>query len=167
MLASSRGAYAVDVGLYRGGFGRDPDGYALEIIDSPGLAQPYLGAIGFGVNDLDKAKDFYSRVLGMHTVGDLITVPGVWDELLLQYEGDQGSALVLMHYTDGSQRNYTNNPMKSVHFVPDSAALTAKVAAEGLPILSQPMVFDVLGTKALIGLARDPDGYTLEMVTTQ
>lgn len=63
--------------------------------------------------------------------------------------------------------NYVNNPVKTVHFVADSRALTGKVEKAGLPILSQPNIFDVMGTKALIGLARDPDGYTVEMVTTQ
>jgi catechol 2,3-dioxygenase-like lactoylglutathione lyase family enzyme len=148
------------------GFARDPDGYILELIESPQLTVPYLGAIGLGVSDLDKAKDFYTRVLGMQPMGDLLVVPNVWDEWILRHPSGMGSALVLMRFSDGMPHNYTNNPLKTVHFLADAAALTARVAQEGLPILSQPMVFDVLGTKALIGLARDPDGYTLEMVTT-
>lgn len=148
------------------GFARDPDGYILELIEQPSATQPYLGAIGLGVADLEKSKDFYTRVLGMQPMGGLLVVPNIWDEWILQHPSGKGSALVLMHYTDGMPRNYTNNPLKTVHFLADAASLTAQVAKEGLPILSQPMVFDVLGVKALIGLARDPDGYTLEMVTT-
>jgi catechol 2,3-dioxygenase-like lactoylglutathione lyase family enzyme len=148
------------------GFARDPDGYILEIIEQPGLAVPYLGAIGLGVADLDKAKDFYTRVLGMVPMGDLLVVPGVWDEWILRHASGMGSALVLMKYTDGMPRNYTNNPLKTVHFLADAKALTAKVEAEGLPILTQPTVFDVLGTKSLIGMAKDHDGYQVEMVTT-
>lgn len=147
------------------GFARDPDGYTLEIIESPGLTQPFLGAIGLGVADLDRAKNFYTTVLGMQPMGGLLQVPGVWDEWILQHPSGMGSALVLMHYTDGTPRNYTNNPLKTAHFVADSAALTARVEQAGLPILTQPMDFDVLGVKAKIGLARDPDGYQLEMVT--
>jgi catechol 2,3-dioxygenase-like lactoylglutathione lyase family enzyme len=149
------------------GFARDPDGYILEIIESPGLTVPYLGAIGIGVADLEKAKDFYTRVLGMQTMGNLISVPNVWDEWILQYPSGKGSSLVILHYTDGSTRNYLNNPIKTVHFVPDSRALTESVQREGLPILSQPTMYNVQGVNALIGLARDPDGYQLEMVTTQ
>jgi catechol 2,3-dioxygenase-like lactoylglutathione lyase family enzyme len=149
------------------GFARDPDGYVLEIIESPGLAVPYLGAIGLGVSDIAKAKDFYTRVLGMVQMGELISVPNVWDEVILQHTSGKGSALVLLHYTDGGVHNYLNNPIKTVHFVADARATAASVEQEGLQILSQPAVLDVLGTKALIGLARDPDGYTLELVTTQ
>jgi catechol 2,3-dioxygenase-like lactoylglutathione lyase family enzyme len=148
------------------GFARDPDGYILEIIESPQLTVPYLGAIGLGVSDLDKAKDFYTRVLGMQPMGDLLVVPGIWDEWILAHPSGMGSSLVLMKYTDGTPRNYTNNPLKTVHFLADAAAVSASVAQEGLPILTQPMVFDVLGTKSLISLTKDPDGYTVELVTT-
>jgi len=147
------------------GFARDPDGYTLEIIESPGLQMPFLGAIGLGVSDLDRAKAFYTQVLGMQPMGDLLQVPGVWDEWILQHPSGMGSALVLLHYTDGQPHNYTGNPLKTAHFVADSAALTTRVEQAGLPILSPPMVFDVLGTQAKIGLASDPDGYTVEMVT--
>jgi hypothetical protein len=54
-----------------------------------------------------------------------------------------------------------------VHFVPDSRALTESVQREGLPILSPPTMYNVQGVDAVIGLARDPDGYQLEMVTTK
>jgi catechol 2,3-dioxygenase-like lactoylglutathione lyase family enzyme len=146
------------------GFARDPDGYVLEIIEASDLAVPYLGAVGLGVADLDRAKDFYTRVLGMRAKGDLIKVPGVWDEWLMQHQSGKGSALVLLHYTDGTTRNYLNNPVKTVHFVADVRAVVAAIEAEGLPILSPPMMFDVKGTPALIALARDPDGYILELV---
>lgn len=148
------------------GFAHDPDGYILEIIESPQLQVPLLGAIGLGVSDLDAAKAFYTNVLGMQPMGDLLQVPGVWDEWILQHPSGMGSALVLMSFTDGMPHNYTNNPVKTVHFLADAAGATARVEQAGLPILSQPMVFDVLGTKALIGLARDRDGYTLELVTS-
>ena len=148
------------------GFARDPDGYILEIIESPQLTVPYLGAIGLGVSDLDKSKDFYTRVLGMQPMGDLLVVPGVWDEWILQHPSGMGSALVLMRYTDGVPRNYAGNPLKTAYFLADAAAVSARVGREGLPVLTPPTVFDVLGTKALISLVSDPDGYTVELVTT-
>ena len=149
------------------GFARDPDGYILEIIEQPQLAVAYLGAIGLGVSDLDKAKDFYTRVLGMVPMGDLLKVPNVWDEWILQYPGGKGSAVVLLHYTDGREHDYTNVPVKTVHFVPDAKAAAENVAKEGLTILSAPMTFMVQGVNALIALARDADGYVLELVTPQ
>ncbi len=149
------------------GFARDPDGYILEIIETPGLAVPYLGAVGIGVANLDKAKDFYTRVLGMQPMGGLISVPNVWDEWILQYPGGKGSAVVLLTYTDGRPHDYLDNPIKTVHFVPDAAATTTDVAAEGLAVLSQPMSFMVQGTQSLISLSRDPDGYVVELVTPQ
>lgn len=148
------------------GYALDPDGYGLEIIENAMLSEPYLGAIGLGVADLDKAHDFYTGVLGMQQMGDMLTVPNVWDELIFRYPSGKGSSVVVMHYTDGRMHNYVNNPAKTVHFVADSKALSAKVEQAGLPILSQPSKFTVQGADALIGLARDPDGYTVEMVTT-
>jgi catechol 2,3-dioxygenase-like lactoylglutathione lyase family enzyme len=43
------------------GFGLDPDGYGLEIIEEPDLAGPYLGAIGIGVSDLDNKGVLHGR----------------------------------------------------------------------------------------------------------
>lgn len=149
------------------GFARDPDGYILEIIESPQLSVPYLGAIGIGVADLEKSRDFYTRVLGMKPMGELISVPNVWDEWVLQYPSGKGSAVVILHYTDGRPHNYLNNPIKTVHFVPDSRGLSESVQREGLPLLAAPTMYNVQGVDALIGLARDPDGYQLEMVTTK
>jgi catechol 2,3-dioxygenase-like lactoylglutathione lyase family enzyme len=148
------------------GFGRDPDGYILEIIEQPTLTGPYLAAFGIGVSDLDKTKDFYTRVMGMVVMGSLIKVPNVWDEWILQHKSGKGSALVLLHFTDGSARNYKDNPIKTAHFVEDARALAAKVEQEGITLMSQPMTFPVQGTNALISLARDPDGYGVELITT-
>lgn len=148
------------------GYALDPDGYGLEIIESSALSEPYLGAIGLGVADLAKAHAFYTGVLGMQQMGDTLSVPNVWDELIFRYPSGKGSSVVVMHYTDGREHNYVNNPAKTVHFVRDSKALSAKLEQAGLPILSQPAKFTVQGVDAMIGLGRDPDGYTVEMVTT-
>jgi catechol 2,3-dioxygenase-like lactoylglutathione lyase family enzyme len=147
------------------GFGRDPDGYILEIIEQATLTAPYLGAIGLGVSDLEKSKDFYTRVMGMTVMGALIKVPGVWDEYILTHKSGKGSALVLLSFTDGSTRNYKDNPIKTAHFVGDARALAAKVEQEGITLMSQPMMFPVQGVNALISLARDPDGYGVELIT--
>jgi len=147
------------------GFARDPDGYVLELVEDTSLSVPYLGATGIGVSDLARSTDFYTRVLHMEKASEVIQVPSVWDEIILRYPGGKGSAVVLLHYTDGSTRNYTNVPVKLVHRVPDAGASVAAVGGEGLEVVLGPLPFTANGTEALVALAKDPDGYTLEMVT--
>lgn len=147
------------------GVGQDPDGYLIELIEDQTLKAPYLTALGIGVKDLDQAKAFYIDVLGMQASGDITKVPGVWDEWILEYPSGKGAGLVVMHYTDGADHDYGDLPVKSVHFVGDSRAMTAKVKAEGLPVVSEPQVLDLQGTKALIGLTNDHDGYAVEFLT--
>jgi catechol 2,3-dioxygenase-like lactoylglutathione lyase family enzyme len=149
------------------GLGRDPDGYMLEFIEDKSLSKPYLTSAGLGVSDLDKAKSFYIDVLGMSVMGDPIEVKGVWDEWILQYQSGKGSGLVLMHYTDGKDHDYSNLPVKTVHYVANSRTLTSKVAGAGLQVVSQPSTFEVQGSKALVSLSHDHDGYTVELVTPQ
>ena len=77
----------------------------------------YLGAAGIGVSDLERSYDFYTRVCGMKKMYKL-ELPHM-DEYILSSEGGSGSAVVLMHYTDGSNPNYKNNPVKLVFYVAD------------------------------------------------
>jgi lactoylglutathione lyase len=147
------------------GFARDPDGYVLEFVEDATLTVPYLGATGIGVSDLSRSTDFYTRVLHMEKASEVIQVPSVWDEIILRYPSGKGSSVVLLHYTDGSTRNYTNVPVKLVHRVPDAGASVGAVAGEGLEVVLEPLPFTANGTEALVALAKDPDGYTLEMVT--
>ena len=62
----------------------------------------YLGAVGIGVSDLARSVDFYTRVLGMTQVQTFKL--DYMDEVVVAFPGR--SAVVLMHYTDGSVRNY-------------------------------------------------------------
>jgi lactoylglutathione lyase len=83
------------------------------------------------------------------------------DEVMLAHEGR--NAVVLMHYTDGSARNYSNNPVKLVFYVVDPAAIAAKVRAAGFEVTREPIANASLGG-AVICLAKDPDGYTIELI---
>ena len=68
-------------------------------------------SVGIGVSDLKKSADFYSRVLGMKQVGTITL--DYMDEIILAYPADnfaRGSRLVLMHWKDGSKRDYKNLP---------------------------------------------------------
>ena len=83
------------------------------------------------------------------------------EEVVLAFEGR--TAVVLMHYTDGSVRNYKDNPVKLVFYVTDPKAVSDRIKAEGLEIVREPAAMDSLGG-AVVGLAKDPDGYIIELI---
>jgi acyl dehydratase/catechol 2,3-dioxygenase-like lactoylglutathione lyase family enzyme len=118
-----------------------------------------LGAVGLGVSDLARSVDFYTRVLGMTQIRTF-KIPYM-DEVVVAYEGR--TAVVLMHYTDGSARNYTDNPVKLILYVPDPGAVVELIRAEGLSIVREAAPHPMLDG-AVMALAKDPDGYSLELV---
>jgi lactoylglutathione lyase len=119
----------------------------------------YLGATGIGVSDIDRSVDFYTRVLGMKAM-QTFKLPYM-DEVVVAFEGR--TAVVLMHWTDGSARNYRDNPIKLVFYVTDPKAVTERIRAEGLEITREPTPIDTLDG-AVVGLAKDPDGYVIELL---
>jgi lactoylglutathione lyase len=121
----------------------------------------YVGAVGIGVSDLKRSIDFYTRVLGM-TKLQKFELPYM-DEMVVGFEGRRGSAIVLMHWTDGSERNYRDNPIKIVLYVPDPQATADAIRADGLEITREPTPIPELGN-AVVGLAKDPDGYVIELL---
>ena len=118
-----------------------------------------LGAVGIGVSDLVRSTDFYSRVIGM-TQTQTFKV-AYMDEVVLAFEGR--TAVVLMHYTDGSVRNYKDNPVKLVFYVTDPQAVSDRIKADGLEIVREPAPMENMGG-AMLGLAKDPDGYIIELI---
>jgi lactoylglutathione lyase len=118
-----------------------------------------LGAVGIGVSDLDRSVDFYERVLGMTQTQTFKL--DYMNEVVLAFEGR--TAVVLMHYTDGSARNYKDNPVKLVFYVTDPKAVSDRIKAEGLEIVREPAPIATL-SGAVVGLAKDPDGYTIELL---
>ncbi len=120
----------------------------------------YIGAVGIGVSDLARSADFYTRVLGMKVITTFKL--DYMDEIVVGFEG-RGSALVLMHWTDGSARNYRDNPIKIVLYVPDPTAAAEAIRADGLEIVREPTPIASLGG-AVVGFAKDPDGYLVELL---
>jgi lactoylglutathione lyase len=120
----------------------------------------YAGAVGIAVGDLDRSVDFYTRVLGMRSLMTF-DLPHM-DEVVVGW-GRKGASIVLMKYTDGSDPVTTNLPVKLVLYVDDPVAITAAIRAEGLPIEREPEPVPSLGN-ALVGFAKDPDGYLLELL---
>jgi lactoylglutathione lyase len=119
----------------------------------------FLTAVGIGVSDLGRSTAFYRDVLGMKEVRTFKVE--YMDEVMLAHEGR--NAVVLMHYTDGSARNYRDNPVKLVFYVTDPAAIAAKVKADGLEVTREPAPNASLDG-AVVALAKDPDGYVIELI---
>ena len=122
-------------------------------------ARENMVAVGIGVADLARAEDFYVRVLGMQ-VQQRIKLPHM-DETIVSHAGR--TSVVLMHWTDGSARNYQGNPVKLVFYVPDAKALMERIRAEGLPISREAAASPDFGN-TIIGMAEDPDGYVIELL---
>lgn len=120
-----------------------------------------LGAIGLGVRDLQRSADFYMRVLGMKQL-QTFKLPYM-DEIVLGLEGSRGSAIVLMHWTDGSERHYGSNGIKLVFYVPDPKATAQRFRDEGLEVVREPAPVPGLGN-AVVGFAKDPDGHLIELL---
>jgi lactoylglutathione lyase len=119
----------------------------------------FLTAVGIGVADLDRSTAFYRDVLGMKVQQTFKL--DYMDEVMLAHEGR--NAVVLMHWIDGSAQNYANNPVKLVFYVVDPVGLAGKIKAAGLEITREPAPIESLGG-AVVGLAKDPDGYVIELI---
>lgn len=119
----------------------------------------YLGATGIGVSDLQRSATFYKAALGLKQV-QTFSLPHM-DEIVLAHEGR--TAVVLMHWTDGSARNYADAPVKLVFYVTDPVAVMDRVVAAGGRLLLPPTALPQLGG-AVVGLAKDPDGYVIELL---
>lgn len=125
----------------------------------PVRSADYLGATGIGVSDLDHSVDFYTRVLGM-TKAQTFNLAHM-NEVVVSYPGR--TAIVLMHFIDGSNPNYKNLPIKLVFYVTDPKAVAERIRAEGLEITREPTPVPEFGG-AMVCLAKDPDGYVIELL---
>lgn len=119
----------------------------------------YLGATGIGVSDLARSAAFYAQALGLKQIQTFKL--GYMDEIVLAHEGR--TAVVLMHWTDGSERNYRDVPVKLVFYVTDPVAVAARIKAFGCTVTREPTPIPELGG-AVVGLAKDPDGYVVELL---
>ncbi len=118
----------------------------------------YLGAAGIGVNDLEASADFYCSVFGMKRVQFLKL--DEMDEIILGFPGVKGAAVVLMHYTDGSNPNYENLPVKLAFYVDDLKESINHVENAHCKIVRPPTKFQGV----TIAFAKDPNGYLVEMI---
>ena len=133
---------------------------AAEPAAAPPQKDPLLSAVGIGVSDLAKSTDFYVNVMGMQKIRTYKL--DYMDEEVLGYP-DGESYIVLMHWTDGSPRAYKDLPIKIVTRTRDPVALAAKIKAAGYEVTREPQPSDQVGG-AVVGFAKDPDGYVLELL---
>lgn len=119
----------------------------------------YIGATGIGVSDLKRSAEFYIHALGMKQT--MTFKLDYMDEIVLAHEGR--SAVVLMHWTDGSARNYKDVPVKLVFYVSDPKAVAARIREMGCEVTREPAPIETLNG-AVVGLAKDPDGYVVELL---
>ncbi|WP_293902858.1 VOC family protein [Phenylobacterium sp.] len=119
----------------------------------------FLGATGIGVSDLAASTAFYKAALGM-TVLRTVKIDYM-DEVILVHESR--SALVLMHWTDGSPRNYKDVPVKLVFYVTDPFAAAERIKQAGGVMTREPAPLESMGG-GLVGLGKDLDGYVVELL---
>ena len=122
--------------------------------------RPSVYGFGIGVSDLERSNAYYTELLGMKRVMDFSL--SHMDEIVLLYP-DGGSSLVLMHWTDGSERDYANNPVKIVVRLADPKAAAARIRAAGYKVIREPEPAPEVGG-FVVGFAKDPDGYLVELL---
>lgn len=121
-------------------------------------------SVGIGVSDLARSVDFYTQVCGMQRV-TRYDLPYMDEEILAVIGPDgtpRGPRLVLMHWTDGSPRNYLDNPVKLVMQVSDAQGFCDRVRALGYEVVDEPRKSLVSNNR--VGFAKDPDGYLIEVL---
>lgn len=119
----------------------------------------FLGAVGIGVSDLRASAEFYKAALGF-TEQRTVTLPYL-EQIILLHEGR--AALLLMCWTDGSERNYKDAPVKLVFYVTDPLATAARIKAAGGIMTREPAPTESLGG-AIVGMGKDLDGYIVELL---
>lgn len=145
------------------GFGRDPDNNLIEMVEVPSLTDSYLAAIGIGVSNLEQSRALYVEALGLEQQ-QFLQIPGLYDEYILQSPVPGGSALVLMHWTNGSAQNYQDNPVKLQLSTADPQRLAERLTGAGADLLQEPARTDEADlAPATVGYAADLDGTLLEV----
>ncbi|WP_193076049.1 VOC family protein [Pseudomonas sp. FME51] len=145
------------------GFGRDPDNNLIEMVGVPSLNDSFLAAVGIGVSDLEQAHSLYSDALGL-AEQEFLQVPNLYDEYTLLSPVPGGSALVLMHWTNGSNPDYLDNPLKLQFGTADPQLLADLLAEAGADILQKPAPTSEAGLAPItLGYVADHDGTLIEI----
>lgn len=137
----------------------DPDGYGVELLAQDG-ADRAIVAVGLFVSDYMGSIDFYVEALGMIAAQD--TGLGSFQEKVMLGAG-LAHGILIMHYDDGVSRNYKDNPVILSFTVADVAASLMRAESAG-SMVDAPAVPVPALANALVGVGKDPDGYTLHFI---
>ncbi|KAA0691279.1 hypothetical protein DT594_17000 [Halopseudomonas laoshanensis] len=144
------------------GFGRDLDNNLIEFVGSADALQSYFGAFGIGVSDLQAARDFYVDDLGFREL-IYLPIPFQYNEYILQGQG--GSALVLMNWTHGAPRNYTDNPVKLELRSMSPEGFAQALSDAGERVTETPAAATESDREGeTVGYAKDADGTLIEIL---
>lgn len=153
-------------------FSRDPDNNLVEIASSAAATTPYVSAFGIGVADLEAAKAFYVDTLDMKLVAPKLSIAKApntpwYDEYILGSKAGRGASIVLMTYTDGTAKNYKDNPVTLGLRVDQPGAYAKRIFDAGRTVTRAPAAATepALGD-ALVGYAKDTDGTVLEILSS-
>jgi predicted enzyme related to lactoylglutathione lyase len=119
----------------------------------------FLTAAGIGVSNLKRSTEFYEHALGMKPTQTIKL--DYMEEVIMSHEGR--NAVVLMHFTDGSNPNYRNLPVKLVFYVTDPNVVVRRVREAGCEVTREPQPVPSFNN-AVIALCKDPDGYVVELI---
>jgi lactoylglutathione lyase len=120
-----------------------------------------VAAVGIVVQDLDRAVDFYTSILGMEQAQRLDVPDMNLIEVILVFPPGRGAAVVLMQYTDTTYAAFEDDGSKLVLRVGDCAAVAEAARSAGHEVTREPAEYPGFGKIAFV---KDPDGHTLELL---
>jgi catechol 2,3-dioxygenase-like lactoylglutathione lyase family enzyme len=125
----------------------------------PTLATVF-GAVGIAVTSIEKSRSFYTGSFGFNQTAFFKTPD--FDEAILKLPGEHtGSAVVLVQYKN--PKPVANLPVKLVFYVDSVKASVDKMLSLGAKVVAEPGSVKIGNTTLPTGLAKDPDGYLIEV----
>ena len=139
-----------------------PITYTTSIFAQGGIPQHNsLGAVGIGVSDLQRSSNFYQHILDLKVLRTYEL--GYINEIVLGRRDAEGAVLVLMNWPNDTTRRYDGTDVKLVYYVADPLAVIEKIRRQGLEIIREATPIEALNGR-IVGLARDPDNYVVEVI---
>jgi lactoylglutathione lyase len=129
------------------------------------MTEPRLVGVGLHVSDLDRSVDFYTNVLGMQQVARH-DFEGV-TEVLVGYgvPGESPSLVLVARAEHPSPLDVGTGFDRVLLIVDDVRATCEKLRAFGCDVTREPA--ELAGFPVLLAMAKDPDGYGLELLETR
>ena len=115
------------------------------------------------VGNLDRAIDFYTKILGMHLIRRKDYPEGRFTLAFVGYgDEDKEAVLELTHNWDTASYGLGNGYGNIALAVPDAAAACAEIKARGGKVVREagPMKHG----STIIAFVEDPDGYKIELI---